>query len=153
MHRCLPLTFAVLALGVPALMSGCQAGSGGIGSMRSISGLVGDWMLTQINGQDVSAMLPAGMKAPNFSLKDDGTFAGFGGVNRLASKVDLTELAKGKFKLGPTAATKMAGPAEAMKVEDLYTDALGKVDGFKLRDGGLDLTQAGKSLLSFVRGG
>jgi heat shock protein HslJ len=150
----LSLVLATLGLGFAA---GCQSGgasSGGGSSMKDpIQKLAGEWVLSKLQGQDAAAMLPAGARLPSLDFAADGKVSGFGGVNRLASSLDPARLAQGKFSIGNMISTKMAGPPEAMNMENRFTSLLGQADGFRFTDGGkgLSLTQGGSSILDFVR--
>lgn len=159
MPRPITLAFtALLSIATLGAATGCQStgtASGGASSMtNAIEKLAGDWVLKQIEGTDVSSLLPAGARAPSLNLGSDGRVSGFGGVNRLAGGLDLEALTKGDFKLGQMISTKMAGPPESMQLEDRFTRLLGEVTGFKLGSGdSLSLTKGGASLLDFVRAG
>lgn len=158
------LAMAVAATMIGLLMStlpACQGG-GGLGGAGSGAGMVdaaqklaGEWVLAKMEGSEVTSMLPAGWSVPSLNFASDGKVSGYSGVNRLAGGFDVASAAEGKLGLGNLASTKMAGPPEAMKVESMFTGMLGRVDGFTFTDGGkgLSLTERGKTLLEFVKGG
>jgi heat shock protein HslJ len=139
----LPLTAGSLA--------GCQSGQSVTDSAAMIQKLVGDWNLSSLNGVDVGSFIPKGMKVPSLSFTPDGKVSGTGGINRLASSLDLDALSKGEFKLAPTASTKMAGSPEAMAFEDSFLKALGEATGFNVKGDTLSLSGAAGELMKFVR--
>ena len=116
--------------------------------------LVGDWNLQSIGGDDISKIVPKGMMRdkPGLSIAKDGRVGGFGGVNRLMSKLDLEALTKGEFKLAPVASTMMAGPSEAMTLEQRFTAALNQTRGFALNGDNLTLrAEDGGDLLNLIK--
>ncbi|MFN7022434.1 MAG: META domain-containing protein [Phycisphaerales bacterium] len=139
----------------------CQGGGGlggagsGAGMVDAVQKLAGEWVLAKMEGAEVASMLPAGWRVPSLNFGTDGKVSGYSGVNRLAGGFDVAKAAEGKLGLGNLASTRMAGPPEAMKVESMFTGLLGKVDGFTFTDSGkgLSLTEQGKTLLEFVKGG
>jgi heat shock protein HslJ len=114
-----------------------------------IDQLTGDWNLTSIQGTPLT--LPQGARQPTLNFTNDGKVSGTGGVNRLASSIDLPSLAKGQFKLAPAASTKMAGPPEAMALEDTFYRLLGEATGLSIDGDSLSLSGAAGELLKFVR--
>ena len=90
-----------------------------------LDGLVGAWVLVTVDGEPV----PEVGKQPTMEISDDGTVRGVGGVNRFSTRV---EVADGRLSFGPTAATKMAGPPEAMDLESLYFTRLGTVLNYEI---------------------
>lgn len=151
MHRA--RTLAIIAsLAAPALLittAGCQSTQNATESRPMIDQLVGDWNLTSLQGTPLT--LPQGARQPTLSFTPDGKVSGTGGVNRLASSIDLPSLAKGQFKLAPAASTKMAGPPEAMALEDTFYRLLGEATGLSIDADTLSLTNTGGELLKFVR--
>lgn len=116
--------------------------------------LVGDWNLKSIGGQDIGSIVPKGMmKAnPGLTISKDGRVGGFGGVNRLMSNLDFEALTKGEFKLSPVASTRMAGPSEAMTLEQRFTSALNQTRGFALNGDNLTLrAEDGADLLNLIK--
>ena len=82
----------------------------------------------------------------------EGTVAGQGPVNRYRADYRLDE---SSLRLGPAAATLMAGPEAAMAAEHAYFALLGAVTGFRLGDDGRSLTlldAAGDGILGFIAG-
>lgn len=146
------LTASILGLPLAAgTLGGCQSGQSVTDSAAMIQKLTGDWNLSSLNGVDISSVLPAGMRIPSLSFTPDGKVSGTGGINRLASSLDLDALSKGQFKLAPTASTKMAGSPEAMAFEDSFLKALGDATGFNVKGDTLSLSGAAGELMKFVR--
>jgi heat shock protein HslJ len=159
-----------IALGSLALALAACAGSGGSSSGGSMSNsgnltqftnvadaakaLVGDWNLQSIGGQNIGSIVPKGMMKdkPGLSISKDGRVGGFGGVNRLMSNLDFESLTRGEFKLSPVASTMMAGPTEAMTLEQRFTSALNQARGFALNGDNLTLRGAdGGDLLNLIK--
>jgi heat shock protein HslJ len=118
--------------------------------------LAGEWALTQLGGNNIASTLSTipGGKAPSLNFAKDGAVGGFSGVNRIGGgKLDPAALAQGKLSLGNLFSTKMAGPPEAMKLENDFLAALGKATNFKLLDGGkgLSLSDGASELLRFAK--
>jgi len=55
--------------------------------------------------------------------------SGVGGINRFQTQLKLVE---GRMSFGPVAATKMAGPPEAMDLESNYFTRLGAVSSYQI---------------------
>jgi heat shock protein HslJ len=142
------------ALALPAslgTLSGCQSSQSITDSATMIQKLAGDWNLASLKGTDIASLMPKGVKIPSLSFTPEGKVSGTGGINRLASSLDLEALAKGEFKLAPTASTKMAGSPEAMDFEDSFLKTLGEVTGFSVKGDSLSLSGAAGELMQFVR--
>ncbi|MBX3361051.1 MAG: META domain-containing protein [Phycisphaeraceae bacterium] len=132
-------------------LTGCQSGQSMTDSASMIQKLTGDWNLTALRGADLSTIMPQGLRVPSLSFTEDGKVSGTGGINRLASSIDLEALAKGEFKLAPTASTKMAGSPEAMNFEDSFLKALGEATGLSVKGDTLSLSNAAGELMKFAR--
>ena len=146
----------VSALALPlslATLGACESMQSVTNSASAIQKLAGDWNLSSLRGVDVASMLPKGMKLPSLSFSNDGSVSGNSGINRLASSLDLDALAKGQFKLAPSAGTKMAGSPEAMAFENDFLKTLGEVTGFSAKGDSLTLSNAAGELMKFVRAG
>lgn len=144
----------VAAVALPAsltTLTGCESTQSISDSASMIRKLTGDWNLSSLKGMDVADFMPAGIKLPSLSFTPDGKVSGTGGINRLASSLDLDALAKGQFKLAPAASTKMAGSPEAMAFEGSFVKALGEVTGFSVKGDTLSLTDATGELMKFAR--
>jgi heat shock protein HslJ len=100
----------------------------------------GEWLLESLNGE----ALPAGIKTPTLSVKEDGSLAGFGGVNRFFGKVATDD----KKLFGPIGSTMMAGPPEAMKVESQLFQAFEKATRATSADGKLKLLDSADQVLA-----
>ncbi len=86
----------------------------------------------------VSALsLPPGARRPTLQLDADrGQVSGFAGVNQFSGSY---ELGADYLSFGALAATRMAGPPEMMAAEQIYLEALSRVDGWRMREGRLEL--------------
>lgn len=147
---------AVLALtslsAMLLLLSACDS-TGKISNPISnpLESIAGDWTVDQIGGQDVAGMLPAGARLPNLTIGRDGSVNGFGGVNRFTSSLNLDKLTEGAFDLSPAAATRMAGPPEAMAVESSLFEAIGNTTGFDLDGDRMHLKRDDSTLVQLRR--
>ncbi|HZW09332.1 MAG TPA: META domain-containing protein [Phycisphaerales bacterium] len=158
---CLMLLASAFSLGCQATDRSTDGASTGTGTgegtrdeASAASGLEGEWRLTAIRGAPVE--LPGAQRPPTLRIAEGREVGGFGGVNQWGSTLDLARLDGGEFGLGPVTSTLMAGPREAMELEDRYFDALGAVrrfDGAALAGGELVLRdESGAELLRFARG-
>lgn len=80
-------------------------------------------------------------RRPTIQFGDNGAVSGMAGVNRYSTGATVS----GKDTLawtGPIAATKMAGPPEAMALESAFLGALEAATRISLRDGKLTLASA-----------
>jgi heat shock protein HslJ len=87
-----------------------------------------------------------------FSVDDAsgaGRLAGSGGVNRIAGGFDVAAARRNAFKPTPIIATKMAGPPEAMLVEDRVMAALNFATRFRRQGDRLILADNASDLLIF----
>jgi heat shock protein HslJ len=69
-----------------------------------------------------------------------GTVSGHAGINRYRADYRLHD---GDLELGPAATTLMAGDPDAMRAEHDFLQLLGAIDGYRIEDGGLVLTDRG----------
>lgn len=104
------------------------------------------WTVRRIAGFD----LPADARLPTLRLDAETAQAsGFAGVNRFTGSYELD--AEG-LSFGPLASTRMAGPPEAMALEQVYLEALSRVDSWRMRDERLELLAEGQRVLTFEAG-
>jgi heat shock protein HslJ len=108
------------------------------------AGLAGSWTLVEIDGAPVTK---AG-KTPTMDVLEDGTVSGIGGVNRYSTRLEVTE---GRIDFGPTASTKMAGPPEAMALENAFFTRLGSVSNYQIESESLRLWAGDNEALTFER--
>ncbi len=146
----MPRRLAVLPLAA-LLLSACVSDRGRELGPTDPQLLYDSWTLTELEGNPIDTLLPAGARRPSLSIGPDGTVGGHTSVNSLGTKVDLEGLQAGKFKLGGIITTRMAGPPALMAVEAAYTEALGKVDSYRVDEGAMTLTQGDQALLVFAR--
>ncbi len=97
----------------------------------------------------VSALsLPPDARRPTLQLDaDSGQVSGFAGVNRFSGSY---ELGADYLSFGALGATRMGGPPELMVAEQIYLEALSRVDGWRMRDGRLELLMGNTVLMGFV---
>jgi len=107
-------------------------------------GLVGAWILVTIDGEPV----PEVGKQPTMEISGDGAVSGVGGVNRFNTQVEVVD---GRLSFGPTAATKMAGPPEAMDLESAFFTRLGTALNYEIDGETLRLWTGENEALVFVR--
>ncbi len=90
-------------------------------------------------------------RVPTLQFSQTNLVSGFAGVNRFTAEATLS----GKNILtwtGPAAATKMAGPPEAMSLENQYLDSLQQATRVELSGKTLTLTSPdGSTRLVFSR--
>jgi len=102
------------------------------------------WQVASISGLS----LPSGARLPTLRLDaDSGQASGFAGVNDFGGSY---ELGADHLSFGALAATRMGGPPELMTLEQIYLEALSQVDGWRMRDGQLQLLAGDTALVSFV---
>jgi heat shock protein HslJ len=77
-----------------------------------------------------------------------GTVSGHAGINRYRADY---RLADGSLELGPAATTLMAGDPAAMRAEHDYLQLLGAIDGYRLEDESLVLTDRGGNPILWFR--
>lgn len=106
--------------------------------------------LTALTVKGKETPLPA-TRRPTIQFGDNGAVSGMAGVNRYSTAATVS----GKDSLAwtsPVAATKMAGPPEAMALENAFLQALEAANKVELRDGKLKLTSTdGVTRLEFQR--
>ncbi|MCU0300626.1 MAG: META domain-containing protein [Candidatus Nanopelagicales bacterium] len=81
----------------------------------------------------------------------EGTMSGQAPVNRYTAEVELGE--GGELAIGPVAATKMAGPEDAMAAEATYFALLEGVTGYAQQGEMLELLNGSQAILTFVAAG
>lgn len=106
--------------------------------------LVGSWTLVEIDGAPITAV----GKTPTLEIVDDGSVSGVGGVNRFHTQLKLVD---GRMSFGPVAATKMAGPPEAMDLESTYFTRLGSASSYETDGETLRLWAGDNETLTFER--
>ena len=154
---CKPVLIVLAAFACTTLTSGCSS-MNNIGSLADVSSfadlpqqILGNWKLDSLKGFDLSQLAGNDLGLPNVGFQSDGNVAGFSGVNRFAGKVDVAQLAQGKFSLPSAASTRMAGSPVASDLESKFLGALSSADGAKIDGGKLLLSKGGETLMSFVR--
>ncbi|RME72947.1 MAG: META domain-containing protein [Verrucomicrobia bacterium] len=101
------------------------------------------WQLIELEGAAVSA--GSGLPLPSCAIDEAaGRIAGHGGVNTFSGTIRRED--DGRIRIGPIATTRMAGPAEAMRIENAFLGVLERVDQLRVRDGVLELVGNGRVL-------
>ena len=99
------------------------------------------WALVELDGEPVE--LEA--LAPNLSLDlEESRVAGSSGVNRFAGTFVMSE---GELRFGPLVTTRMAGPEDAMRLEQRFLEALARVTFYELEGRALTLLADGRPLV------
>ena len=102
------------------------------------------WQVVSVN----ALSLPPGARRPTLQLDaDSGQVSGFAGVNRFGGSY---ELGADHLSFGALAATRMAGPPGLMAAEQIYLEALSRVDGWRMRDDRLELLVGDTVLMGFA---
>ena len=119
--------------------------------------LQGDWTLVVLRGQHIQPQLrDVGVeRMPTMSVDELGRLSGYSGVNRWNASIDLNGVQDGAFSPSQAAATKMAGHETAMRIENMFFDALtraARFDTARLSDGVLVVQmEDGEPLMRFER--
>ena len=111
---------------------------------------VGAWTLAELEGADLTPLAGGGRRMPTLEITGDGALHGFAGVNSFSASVDLDALRDGRFVATPVVATLMAGPPEAMAVEDRLLEVLEAAGHARVEDGELVLSAGDGVLARFV---
>jgi heat shock protein HslJ len=122
----------LLALVTCVVGGGCRAAEEGVP-------LEGTWILVELEGVDVAALA----RAPELVIGPEGALSGFSGVNRFSGRAVPESLRAGELLTGPLAATRMAGDAQAMEVEQRFFELLAKRLELRRNDGELTLSEGG----------
>ncbi|MGB7962348.1 MAG: META domain-containing protein [Propionicimonas sp.] len=131
------LVAAVLA--VTAVMTGgCSSPQG-----ADPAELEGSWALESFGA--VSGLRPADPEVTTAMTLADGKATGNGGVNSFSGTYEASKA--GEVSFGPIAATKMAGPSNAMAQESAFFAALEETTGFEINGGNLVLSDLGNNTL------
>lgn len=138
----------LLVLAALSMLVGCESDQSA--AVKPASGIYGDWVLTEVDGQAVPAV--AGITSPTLTIANDGRVSGSSGVNRISGMTDAARLKEGSVDLSKMMSTRMAGSPEAMQLEARVMDAMARstsarVDG----DGRLVFSNEGKRLLVYRR--
>ena len=108
--------------------------------------IVGEWSLVAIDQQPLS-----GGGTPTLIFENDGKCYGSTGVNRYTSWADFEKIGDGQLKIGYAAVTRMAGPPEAMALENLFLDRLNSASSFRMEGDQLHLVASKKETITFER--
>ncbi len=106
--------------------------------------LLGRWKLVAIDGEAIAEV----GTTPFVLFAEDGTVGGVGGINRFNTKVTVAE---GKLSFSPAAMTKMAGPPEAMDLEDTFMNRLMSASSYAVDGDNLLMWAGDNEALKFAR--
>lgn len=107
------------------------------GAPANIDALIGQWAVTSIGALDTTAI------GPTIEFTADGTVHGFAGVNRFNGTYAATD---GEIEFGPMMSTMMAGPDDAMTVEQCLLLALVDTQSATIGDGVLTIGSGGTAV-------
>jgi heat shock protein HslJ len=111
--------------------------------------LIGSWSLVALDGKPVEAV----GKPITLEVAEDAAVAGVSGVNRFMTRLETADLAEGRLAFAPAAGTRMAGPPEAMALEQAFLERLSAVATFSVDDDVLRLWAGDNEALTFERAG
>ena len=108
--------------------------------------------LAQARGTwQLDATVPQGGRIPTLTIQEDGGVHGNGGVNQYSATVDVRAMEQGLWRMTPPRSTRMAGPQEAMALEQSMLTALQEAETAQLQQGRLCLLRQGRVLVRFAR--
>lgn len=145
-RRHISLTAVAALLLVPVLAS-CgskDAGDGAAAGPQGGPGLVASWSL--------AAAAVDSSQLSNFGITiafTDTAASGFAGVNQYTTT--FTSGPDGDLDLGAIAATRMAGPDDAMKAEQAYLAVLDTVTGYTVSGDELELYAGEQEVLTYAK--
>ena len=94
-----------------------------------------EWALVELGGEPVEVGPDA--LVPSLALDlEESRVSGSGGVNRFAGTLALTG---GELRFGQLVTTRMAGPEDAMRLEQAFLEALARVTSYELEGRALTL--------------
>jgi hypothetical protein len=109
--------------------------------------LVGPWTLVALDGEPAEAV----GEAITLEIAEDGAVAGVSGVNRFMTRIETADLGEGRLAFAPAAGTRMAGPPEAMALEQAFLERLTAVSTFAVDGDALRLWAGDTEALTFER--
>lgn len=132
---------ALITMFFVLIISGCSGSTDSVSNTK-IDGV--EWKLESLNGKPVT--LKSGKYITLTLNRANGNLNGFGGCNLYYGRY-FTE---GKsMKLSEISATEMA--CDEISEESDYFNALGKIDGYNVSDGRLNLTSFGNAVAVFKK--
>jgi heat shock protein HslJ len=84
-------------------------------------------------------------------VAEDGAVSGVSGVNRFMTRLETADVSEGRLAFAPAAGTRMAGPPEAMALEQAFLARLSAVTTFDVENGVLRLWAGDNEALTFER--
>ena len=103
----------------------------------------GSWRMSELPGFTLSPDA-----SPTMTVHEDGRVSGSGGVNRYSTRLGGPE-ERPTAMFHHIAATKMAGDADRMAVEQAFFEALSRADDAVVRNGTLELKSEGRTIATF----
>ncbi|MEZ5275139.1 MAG: YbaY family lipoprotein [Opitutaceae bacterium] len=105
-----------------------------------------DWILVELNGKPFEA--GTSLKTPTLRFDDEtGMVAGNSGVNQYGGSYTVRG---DSIEFGPMRSTMMAGPPEAMDLEQAFLAALVGQTGWRIADGRLEFSEGESVAAAFV---
>ncbi|HYI75612.1 MAG TPA: META domain-containing protein [Gaiellaceae bacterium] len=102
-----------------------------------------EWALVELDGEPVA--IGSDELAPGLALDlEESRVSGSGGVNRFTGTFSMSE---NELRFGPLASTRMAGPEDAMRLEDAFFAALARVTSHQLEGRALTLLADGEPVV------
>jgi heat shock protein HslJ len=86
------------------------------------------WVLVELDGEPIE-IAPEEIQPTIVLDLEESRVSGSGGVNRVTGTFALSE---SELRFGPLATTRMAGPEHAMRLEERFVAALGRVTSYEL---------------------
>lgn len=120
-------------------------------SDAALASLVGTWRLVSLNGQDITPRVESLPKPPTIAFAADAGISGFAGVNRFTGRLNKSGLGEGVFRTSPLAMTRMAGSADAMRIEGEFATALSRATALRIEAGSLRLLAGDLPVAAFKR--
>ncbi len=122
------------------------------GTKDRMSPLVGDWTLAWMHARgSIAPPRDDAARGPSVTFAEGGQITGFAGVNRYSGKLDAAALRDGHFATGPLAATRMAGPPEAMELDEQFLGLLDRANRYRVDGATLVFSDESGELLRFTR--
>jgi len=140
----------VVAVGAAALPA-CRSMETSREQVGYAEELPGTWVLVQAADPELDGLIPKD-RPPEVTFAAGGGVAGFAGVNRFTSALESQELERGSLAWrSEMAVTRMAGPPEAMELEERFLDALRGAGRYSIEGDRLVLSEGDEASLTFVR--
>ncbi len=143
-----PVLHCILLVGTLFSVPACKSPDPENAPSSSARSIVGDWELSRFDEELL--VLPESVRRPNLLINPDGAVYGLSGVNQYRSTLSFDGMQQGAFVMGPIAATRMAGPSEAMDIENRFLESLQNTRNYRVDGDTLVLIGADGDLLHLV---